>query len=98
MRDREKLMELLGHLEFQYCETHSIMRENVVDYLMQKGVAVHDHGHWIVEFEPNGNPYCLHCSVCDDEFRRIDVDTAYPYCPWCGAKMDDIEGIYHETN
>lgn len=56
------------------------------------------HGHWIVEFEPNGNPYCLHCSVCDDEFRRIDVDTAYPYCPWCGAKMDNIEGIYHETN
>lgn len=46
------------------------------------------HGHWILEREPNGQPYCFHCSVCDDEFRRIDIKVQTPYCPHCGAKMD----------
>ena len=41
MADREKLIELLGHLEYQYCESHSIMRENVVDYLIMNGVTIH---------------------------------------------------------
>ena len=44
MDDREKLMKLLGHLEYQYCQSHSIMRENVVDYLISKGVTVREPG------------------------------------------------------
>lgn len=46
------------------------------------------HGHWILEKEPNGEPYCFHCSVCDEDFRRIDIRAQTPYCPHCGAKMD----------
>lgn len=49
MTDREKLIELLGRLEYQYCESHSIMRENVVDYLIQHGVTVQ---RWIPASEP----------------------------------------------
>lgn len=45
-------------------------------------------GEWILEKEPNGKPYCFHCSVCDDEFRHIEIKTKTPYCPNCGAKMD----------
>lgn len=37
---KDKFMRLLGHLEYQYCESHSIIRENVVTYLMQNGATV----------------------------------------------------------
>ena len=46
------------------------------------------HGRWLLERTPDGRPYCFHCSVCDDDFSCIGVDTAYRYCPRCGAKMD----------
>ena len=49
MEDRERLIELLGHLEYQYTQSHSIMTENVADYLIQKGVTVQ---RWIPATEP----------------------------------------------
>ena len=51
-------------------------------------VAPVRHGRWILEREPNGKPYCFHCSVCDDDFHYICITVAYDYCPNCGAKMD----------
>lgn len=57
MTDREKLIKLLGHLEYQYIETHSIMRENVVDYLLQNGVT----------FATDTNVGCKWISVEDDK-------------------------------
>lgn len=44
-------------------------------------------GEWITEYEPNGKPYCFHCSACDDDFRFIAITTAYDFCPNCGADM-----------
>ena len=41
---RERLITLLKHLEYQYTQTHSIMTENVADYLLQNGVTVQE---WI---------------------------------------------------
>ena len=51
------------------------------------------HGRWILEREPDGKPYCFHCSVCDDDFHYIGITAVYNYCPNCGAKMDlnDLE-------
>ena len=46
------------------------------------------HGHWLLEREPSGKPYCFHCSVCDNDFHYIGITTGYDYCPLCGAKMD----------
>lgn len=46
------------------------------------------HGEWILEREPNGKPFCFHCSICDNDFHYIGIKTAYNYCPHCGAKMD----------
>lgn len=46
------------------------------------------HGRWLLEREPDGKPYCFHCSVCDGDFSYIGITTAYNYCPNCGAKMD----------
>lgn len=46
------------------------------------------YGQWILEREPNGRPYCFHCSVCDGDFHHIGIKSATKYCPNCGAKMD----------
>ncbi len=44
-------------------------------------------GEWILEREPDGTPYCFHCSVCDKDFHHIGIKTAYDFCPNCGADM-----------
>lgn len=46
-------------------------------------------GVWLLEKEPDGTPYCFHCSVCDPDFSRIDIKTASPFCPNCGAEMEE---------
>lgn len=46
------------------------------------------HGRWILEREPNGKPYCFHCSVCDSDYHCIGIVVASDYCPNCGARMD----------
>ena len=46
------------------------------------------HGRWILERDPNGKPYCFHCSVCDSDYHYIGIMAASDYCPNCGAKMD----------
>jgi hypothetical protein len=50
-----------------------------------------EEGHWILEREPDGKPYCLHCSECDSDFSYIGINTAYAYCPLCGIKMNEKE-------
>ncbi len=43
---------------------------------------------WLLERDQNGNPYCFHCSVCDDDFHHTGIKTASDFCPNCGAKTD----------
>lgn len=38
--------------------------------------------------EPDGKPYCYHCSVCDGDYHHIGITTKYSYCPNYGAKME----------
>lgn len=45
------------------------------------------YAHWILEREPDGTPYCYHCSHCDDDFHNIGIKCASDYCPDCGATM-----------
>lgn len=54
-------------------------------------VAEVRHGRWILEREPDGTPYCFHCSVCDNDFHHIGIMTATDYCPNCGALMMEDE-------
>ena len=58
-------------------------------------VAEVRHGRWILEREPDGTPYCFHCSVCDNDFHHIGIMTATDYCPNCGALMKEAE---HEAD
>lgn len=64
------------------------MVENTVNVYSTADVAEVKHGKWMLEREPNGKPYCYHCSVCDDDYHFIGIKTQYRYCPNCGAKMD----------
>lgn len=50
--------------------------------------SLRPHGKWILEREPDGKPYCFHCSVCDPDFHYIGITVAYDYCPNCGAEME----------
>ena len=93
MNDREKLVELLGHLEYHYCQSHSIMRENVVDYLISNGVTIREPGEWETDKEDIewGNALKRkHCSRCgkrphfDKEKREFVLSD---FCPNCGAPM-----------
>ena len=92
--DREELLEL-------YCTGNTVLddvgvvplqviRQNIIDMPAADVVPVL-HGRWILEREPDGKPYCFHCSVCDDDFHYIGITVAYDYCPNCGAKMDEGE-------
>ncbi len=45
------------------------------------------YAHWILEREPDNNPYCYHCSHCDSDFHNIGIKCASKYCPNCGATM-----------
>lgn len=47
------------------------------------------YAHWILEREPDGNPYCYHCSHCDPDFGYIGIKCANKYCPNCGATMSE---------
>ena len=49
------------------------------------------YGEWILEREPDGTPYCFHCSICDDDFSKIGTKSYKDYCPDCGAVMKPKE-------
>lgn len=59
-----------------------------MDFIARADVQEVKHGKWMLEREPNGKPYCYHCSVCDNDYHFIGIKTQYRYCPNCGAKMD----------
>lgn len=63
-------------------DQHLIIKEKFV------GAVPVAPGRWILEREPNGRPYCFHCSVCDGDFHYIGIISATDFCPNCGAKMD----------
>lgn len=66
----------------------------LIDAIPSADVAEVRHGRWILEREPDGTPYCFHCSVCDNDFHHIGIMTATDYCPNCGARMDEEAKIY----
>ena len=93
--NREAIMKFpirKDHCDKEHANEHFINGiESVLEYvenLPAADVAPVRHGRWILEREPDGKPYCFHCSVCDDDFHYIGITVAYDYCPNCGAKMD----------
>ena len=40
------------------------------------------HGHWVF----NEKDHMFYCTNC----KNGSVNNCYPYCHWCGAKMDEV--------
>lgn len=70
-----------------YDDCLTAIQDTLVD-IPAADVAEVKHGKWMLEREPNGKPYCYHCSVCDNDYHFIGIKTQYHYCPNCGARMD----------
>ena len=86
-----KLLRSLGSRDYRREKgtiQEAIKMVSFPEYTPSADVAPVRHGRWILEREPDGKPYCFHCSVCDDDFHHIGIVTASDYCPNCGAKMD----------
>ena len=97
--DREVVKNAItadGYEHFSGCLSSSeirlleLMWDNVSE-IPAEDVAEVRHGTWLLEREPDGKPYCFHCSVCDSDFHHIGIKTASDFCPNCGAKMDGGE-------
>jgi len=73
------------------CEPCDDCFDKLLSSIPSADVVERKHGEWILEYEPNGKPYCFHCSVCDGDFHYIGITTAYPFCPNCGAEMRGAE-------
>ena len=92
------LDKLLNDIHKTVKESNLVFHENeIMDCIENADIIDTDedvepvrHGCWILEKEPDGSPYCFHCSVCDGDFHYIGIKTAYDYCPNCGAKMDEV--------
>ena len=98
--EREALMRRIKEIHCAECDSYHGVRcracwiDDTLDYIDSEpaaDVAPVRHGRWILEREPDGKPYCFHCSVCDDDFHYIGITVAYDYCPNCGAEMDGGE-------
>ena len=94
--ERGTLMRRIKEIHCAECDSYHGVRcracwvDDTLDYIDSEpaaDVAPVRHGRWILEREPDGKPYCFHCSVCDDDFHYIGITVAYDYCPNCGAKM-----------
>lgn len=86
---------LMRRLELTPLLENNELRDGVVDLVLKfpaADVVEVRHGEWVLEREPNGKPYCFHCSACDGDFHHIGIKTATDYCPNCGAKMDGKDG------
>lgn len=50
------------------------------------------HGHWEMEKDWLDGDADYKCSSCeyDETFRKDFPKHFYKYCPWCGARMDEV--------
>lgn len=88
MKVRDRIIDLITSGNIMAFGRPESFVEIIADNLIANGVTIQRVGRWVLEREPNGKPYCFHCSVCDDDFHHIGIMVAYDYCPNCGAKMD----------
>lgn len=91
--DKEVVQEMLENAQIiSNGEYYGYCTEDVrLNSIPAANVAEVRHGRWILEREPDGTPYCFHCSVCDNDFHHIGIMTATDYCPNCGALMMEDE-------
>ena len=96
-RDNERLL----HCDFPYLAEETL--EELIDNALAADVQEVRHGRWILDENPHdGDCRCSVCGVAIDAMNErnhemLNILTGgkwwafYHYCPWCGAKMDEVE-------
>lgn len=88
---KEKLVDLIrtadrGDYE---SETQNEHYAYMADKLIEGGATVQKHGCWVGHYSSIGNCFYYHCSECgESEPRQGTTRKKAPYCPECGAIMD----------
>lgn len=74
----------------KYYSKDKLFINSIITAIPKADVQEVKHGKWKYDSEDVGYANCL-CSECDN-FLTFDEDDEgidlYPYCPYCGAKMD----------
>ena len=85
--DAEKLCELAKNHVNKSVDCNDIMRFPFAD------VQEVRHGHWEFRFEGTYSRTRCYCTVCKQPsgIGGIRKNQLKPYCPNCGAKMDEKE-------
>ena len=85
--DAEKLCELAKNHISKSVDCNDIMRFPFAD------VQEVRHGHWEFRFEGTYSRTRCYCTVCKQPsgIGGIRKNQLKPYCPNCGAKMDEKE-------
>ena len=92
--DAERLKQILKPKEWGTPDERWIPEHEIgamLDYFPAADVQEVRHGRWEhdgYDF-PHGNDW-VHCSVCGKRGINVPADLT-PYCPNCGAKMDEEE-------
>ena len=63
------------------------------NYTPTADVAEVKHGEWVFKFycsNMSGYDYGMTCSVCGKPTHRQFAEKMPPFCPNCGAKMDEV--------
>lgn len=96
---RNKLIELIRNTPPMPCIKNGRANgktiqtiQNMVDHLIKNGVVILTHGKWekVKYIEGCLNSYQHTCGCCGKSYFDNNVND-YPFCPFCGAKMDGDE-------
>lgn len=89
--DRERLLNSRVYSTRSGKPNYEKMFKNLVnDILTAPTVETLKHAHWIVVGGDLGYVDCK-CSACGYTDCFDDESELYNYCPYCGAKMDEVE-------
>lgn len=92
--DRKEYMIGYGSYELTFVKQWFDNDLNIIDKNIP--ITIEKQGKWWLEREPNGKPYCYHCTNCDIDGHFIGIHSGTDYCPNCGAKMDTSK-IYEKS-
>lgn len=84
--DADELITIKTFVGDDYVEKDMTVLDFIGKYTKKGTVSIIDpvrHGYWQIARDVNGVPYWK-CSFCNS-----DGIVGYPYCSWCGAKIDE---------
>lgn len=99
-KSTEILKSLLYETAFNNSGEASMMCEDIAEHRLKTWIDLVPteaepirHGHWMLyEFAMNNRwRKCSVCGTADEYINNSGLEAIRRYCPYCGAKMDEVE-------